>query len=836
MEKYKCLLVMSVVLSLLIIISATAQNSDTRWYSLSNQEEKEILDEIVISLNKLRSVAVGFNWKTGRINKDGTEGINGNHSYFMVFDDHRNYLLKGKPDGLSSLLESAKSPEGPGFSHISERSWNGSIMRDLYHESKSGNVYGNVNHFKGAEVMAFSVIGRDHSGYSWIERYQNRNETEANYEVQTNNNNKYRVIEIPNNPATIYSRQIFYFDKTKGMAIVRCTVENVYQDENKVVKLSDIQYEDFKQIKGFHIPFKVLRKAENPDIDFTGIQYMTVEEVTVNEDSHEKFLRDFTFPNGSNLYDHILDMPVYVGADSEELENLLYEGMLQAKEDIATEESGQDMNPKKNNCITPTEVHSESPMVLVQKDKPKEITASVPESSKDNPFTLIFISLGICIVLAIFLWIIIRKCRTGCGMLLLIVYCVFSVTSAFAVNPNIDRKSSHDALDDLVPEHRAIHERDMTRLCGVNCLYQAYIWIDKNRVYSYADLMNMVDYIDGVTIKEIMQCAKQIGLKGEAKIVNYKYLLETAKSAKIALIRATGKKSHFILFLGTESNTSTYYIDYPKGRGHISEDRMLSRFKLHGSDPNNIAIVEFPYPVASEKDSKGLTFTPSKIKIHDDKPWLLGKKPFKFESSLLNNSGKAIDILDVKESCRCSDVTLAKKVIKPGEKIKLNGEISVKPGSSASTQILVLGNSNNSAVLKIDVNADFPFEVSKRNLSFGALASEDNKSIFCDVYINSSYPLKLQDVYFRGKAKDSYVLNAEIVSQKNVLRDGDEILYNKYTIICNIETLGTKPLHAVHELVLPFEDNDRYEFNHLVPVRFQVLKTILDTKQNIVKE
>jgi len=42
MKKYKYLLVVSVVFSLLIIISATAQSSEIEWRSLNNQEEKEI--------------------------------------------------------------------------------------------------------------------------------------------------------------------------------------------------------------------------------------------------------------------------------------------------------------------------------------------------------------------------------------------------------------------------------------------------------------------------------------------------------------------------------------------------------------------------------------------------------------------------------------------------------------------------------------------------------------------------------------------------------------------------------------------------------------------------
>ena len=317
----------------------------------------------------------------------------------------------------------------------------------------------------------------------------------------------------------------------------------------------------------------------------------------------------------------------------------------------------------------------------------------------------------------------------------------------------------------------------------------------------------------------------KLGLEGHAKIVNYKYLLESAKSAKIALMTAPGKKPHFITFLSTEDNTSTYYIDYPHGQGYISEDRMLSRLKLYGSNPENIAIVEFPYPAIVEKNSKGIIFKPSRIKIRDDKPWLLGKQPLEFESFLINNSSKKVEILKVKESCRCTDLKLEKNTIKQGEKVRFGGKITVKPGSPATIQILVLDDSNNSAVLKIDVDAELPFEVSKRNLSFGALAADDSKTLFYDVLVKRAYPLHLKNAYIRGKAKDSYVLDSSIRSQMNVSWGDGAAPYTKYTIMCNIETSGCGPVHTVHELILSFVDDDGYTFDHVVPIRFEVLET-----------
>lgn len=137
----------------------------------------------------------------------------------------------------------------------------------------------------------------------------------------------------------------------------------------------------------------------------------------------------------------------------------------------------------------------------------------------------------------------------------------------------------------------------------------------------------------------------------------------------------------------------------------------------------------------------------------------------------------------------------------------------------------MLDDSNNSAVLKIDVDTELPFEVSKRNLSFGVLAADDSKTLFYDVLVKCAYPLYLKKAYICGKAKDSYVIDASIHSKMNVLLGDEAYPYTKYTIICNIETSDCGPLHTVHDLVLSFVDDEEYTFDHVVPIRFEVLET-----------
>lgn len=818
---YRNILLISGFIICTLMFTIVGLGSEPEWQSLAEQEKFSILTDITESLEKLKSIGVTFDWMDGERKKDGTDDITGEYHYFEVFDDSRNYAKQSKEE-LFVQSELAATPGSSGFEHISERSWNGSLMRILDHGSKTGSVRGKVPYFKAAEVMLFSIIGRDHSGQSWVKRYQNSGDMKINYDVviDAENNNLIKVTEQPKNLTSVYPRQTFIFDRTKDFAITRCYLENVYQDENRVHRLSDIRFEKFKQVDGFYIPFKISRIAKSSRFDFTGVQYITVKDVTVNENSHEKFLNSFTFPSNTRLYDYILDMPIHVGVDSEELEDILQEGLELAKKEIDKE------------VVEPIE---QTP----QSDTEKELTENLIQSNfndnEDNPITAEskengvtisnLIAIGVILVLSVIIGIALKKRLKGHSAVIIICCSLFLSPSTFAKKTINYQLYKPELFNDLSPEHRAIHERDLTRLCGINCLYQVYLWINGQPTYSHRDIMKMVQYIDGVTIEELLDCANKLGLEAQAKMVNYKYLLESANSCKIALVTAPDKKAHFITFLGTEDKTSTYYIDYPRGQRHISGENMVSRLKRYGGDPENIPIVEFPYPLTVEKKQNGIVFEPSHIKIRDEKPWLLGKQGLKFESSLLNNSSKRIKILKIQESCRCTAFKLEKELLEPGEKVRAEGKLTVKPGSPATIQILVLDDSNNSAILKIDVDSELPFEVFKKNLSFGALSANDSKTLFYDVLVKSAYPLHLKNAYIRGKAKDSYVIDASFSSKMNVVWGDKATPYTKYTIICDIETSNCSPLRTVHDLVLSFVDDEEYTFDHVVPIRFEILKT-----------
>lgn len=802
-----------------LFIANGVRGSESEWRSLGEQEKEVILDEIADRLAKLRSIGISYDWKDGLIDKNGKEDIGGEYSLFNVFDHQRNYQLKSRPGGISKKVDADPNSD---FAHLSEHCWNGSLRWSLDHRSRTGSIRGKIGLTRAEESTVFTIIGRNSRGESWLMRYQNRDVLDNEYDVEVNGNNEYRVTERPKRDVSVFSRNIAIFDRKKGMAITRYSEENVFRDDNRVFRVSDTFFDDFRQVNGFYIPFKISRKV-NIDMEppMNSVQYVTVKEVTINDISHDKFLRNFIFPNGSKIYDYILKMPVNVGGDSEELENVLNEGLLQAKNEIDQDKIDLDENISQVNAKPELTDNS------VESDSSKKVNSSpVTKGRQNTPYVLGLILLGLFIVLAVIVRMVMKKRSTGCGVFIIICCSALLGSDVFADDTRKFRSYDTELLEDLIPEHQAIHKRDLTRLCGINVLYQAYLWVHDSPQYSYRDLMKMVNYIDGVTMEELLDCAKQIGLEAQAKMVNYKYLLEPKKSAQIALVTVPGRKAHFILFLGTESTTSTYYIDYPNGQGHVSESFMLARLKLLGVNPESIPIIEFPNPDVLDNISKKLIFTPSRIKIHADKPWLLGKTPLAFEGQLQNNNSKNIEILKIKSSCGCVDVRLDKMMLKPGEKVRVTGNIDVTPGSPSSANIVVFDNLGNSASFKVDAEVPLPFKVTQKTLSFGALAANDSKVLSFDVFVKNAYRLLLKDPYVGGEVRDSYALDTSVGSPVNVLLSEDAVLYTKYTIMCKIVTTDCKPLYAVHDLALPFIDEDGYEAKYIIPVRFEVLETI----------
>ena len=234
--------------------------SEFEWRFLDEQEKKAILDEIVEQLAKIRTVGISYDWKDGPIDKDGKEDIQGEYSLFSVFDDHRNYLLKSRPGVISKNVDADTHSD---FAHLSEYSWNGSLKRSLDHRSRTGSIRGEAGLTRPEEAVLFTIIGRNNEGESWVWRYQNRDERGREYDVEVNENNEYRVTERPKTDEPIFSRYIYIFDQKKGMAITHYSKENVFRDDNRVFRISDTFLDDFRQVNGFYIPFKIFRKVKS---------------------------------------------------------------------------------------------------------------------------------------------------------------------------------------------------------------------------------------------------------------------------------------------------------------------------------------------------------------------------------------------------------------------------------------------------------------------------------------------------------------------------------------------------------------------------------------------
>lgn len=391
---------------------------------------------------------------------------------------------------------------------------------------------------------------------------------------------------------------------------------------------------------------------------------------------------------------------------------------------------------------------------------------------------------------------------------------------------------------ELSPGHRAILEKDLSRLCGVNCLYLSYIWLTDHPAYRYADIMKMIDFTDGVTLEEILGCGKQIGLDGHARIVNVQYLLESTSSAIIVLLRIPDRKAHFVIFLGTKDKSSVYCIDYPKGRGVVSRDRLFSSFQNLSIDTEHIPVVEFVnHRKTDVKDSDYIVFSPSHIKISDNKPWLLAERQVQFETYLSNISAQRLELSEVKKSCGCTDVQLEKDFLEPGESTLVTGKIDVRPGLTKTVSVEVSTHSHHTALLTMDVDVGLPFETFQNNLSFGAMAPDDLKTLSYDVFVDRMYPIRLQETRISGKSRGAYELKTSFRSSAVLLKKGnDSTPYTKYTIECEIKTSGCGTLHAVHDLVLSFVDDDGIMFDYTVPIRFQVLEAVPAIKEERVQK
>ncbi len=127
---------------------------------------------------------------------------------------------------------------------------------------------------------------------------------------------------------------------------------------------------------------------------------------------------------------------------------------------------------------------------------------AIAKEQEDGVHIPYLISIVIILILAVVIGIVLKKRLNGHSAFIIICCFMLFGSNAFAEKTRNYQLYSPDLLDDLIPEHRAIYEKDLTRLCGINCLYQVYLWIDDQPKYRYRNLMKMVDYIDGVTIEE----------------------------------------------------------------------------------------------------------------------------------------------------------------------------------------------------------------------------------------------------------------------------------------------------------------------------------------------
>jgi hypothetical protein len=264
--------------------------ADEQWHALSAAETPKVVESLQSHFDQFRSVGMQLEWLDGERKADGSEFAHEAGQYVLVADAHRQYFrysrhTASKPaDGFS--FDALKADD---LTIIDERLWNESLERSL----------GNHARINTIDVATFALMGRSVDGRSWAERYKACAEDGWKFTFATSADvNIVHVEEAPEHPSALYWRQAFDFDRSKQWAVVRNCCETVDQEKSKVVLLSDVRFSDFREVKGFFVPFHIAREADAPDMRFHGVQRGLVREATVNDASHGKILTDFHVSKG----------------------------------------------------------------------------------------------------------------------------------------------------------------------------------------------------------------------------------------------------------------------------------------------------------------------------------------------------------------------------------------------------------------------------------------------------------------------------------------------------------------------------------------------------------
>lgn len=784
---------------------AHAQASE--WTELTGPSRDEVLQDIYKRYRNPPSLGIELTFTERESPRPSRS-----HSV-IVLDSHRYYRAFS---GEHALQGSSTSPHGTydaswSESPAQEENWNGEHQRIYNPAAGSGSVRPSPKSLDTTTAPVFAILARDLSGTPWTERYDRRKDNNKEFLVYSRKSSGGRLIrvcersrDVPDGLSNV--QVVFEFDSSLDYAVTRHAYE--YVDTGEII--AESTYTNHRLTRGVYVPFSIHREAHFKERGLHPSQTITVRDVEVDAPRHEEMLSNFSFPDGTVVYDYILNEPIYIGLSERSLDEAL-----------------QHEIDRVQKATKPQSVQEGTAGSTQQSLRAETREAEGRSNNTSGPSLTRWLAGVVVACAGLFGLSLVVKAKKRGKAVCVMACCCF--VQAYSVSASPTEPGYASQLYDIQIPKNSMLGKDLSRLCGVNSLYMAYLWHTPEPVHNYSDITTKIDWSDGTTIQELISCSKQIGLEASAKYVNIDYLLHAKSSSFIVLVAPSepSHEPHYINLFPMPGNTSTYGVDFPKDRGSITKDKMHEFFSRDGRDINRIPVIEY----ASHKDhytpvGKELSFAPSQIELKRTKPWALGEKEVQFESYLVNNTSQHVDIESIKKSCACTAVEAGARHLAPGEKTKVTGRISISPGDKTEVKIIASTKSGTQAILTVDASSERPFVSFQDNLSFGYVGATDEKELYYDVFVDESYPVSLERVWIDSDSSQNYELSASIasVSSEPLVLQGHDASYYKYTIACKIETTSCTSLKAVENLVIEFAGKDGAVQEHEVPLRFHVLE------------
>jgi len=294
---------------------------------LMGDEKQEILDRIRDKTISRPSLALDYTLQQ----EMQDEPIK--NDYFLVMDDHRSYLK-----GVKALRSESELAAAPTLNNnIIERSWNGVLYCTFDHEGQNGWIDAKRQLCSFMQIPQY-MIGTIDDGTTWAERLNDGTRTFNVYHNQEKG--IYTIDELTQNGVEFYTKYSFTFSEQHNLEIMHVSVSIIDERESvpSVQLIMEIQFENFKEIDGYYVPFAATKRAFLQSSELVS-QSVSVNNVSVNQPEHEEYLKGFNYPKGALVFDRILNESIQIGMQEDVIGRALDSLVLQANKELSSNSS-----------------------------------------------------------------------------------------------------------------------------------------------------------------------------------------------------------------------------------------------------------------------------------------------------------------------------------------------------------------------------------------------------------------------------------------------------------------------------------------------------------------